>query len=149
MLLVLLSFWRLPRDRRQAENILPRIGATCGWSCHSPGAPATIWERLLAAASIRRSTPIYMLMLIRRLAPDFIVWDKAARIEFLKPGRETLHARFVINDAELAAIRAALNAQRSVDRSYIVELTDASGTVCARVEKFIYIRRRESTSTKS
>ena len=93
--------------------------------------------------------PIYMLMLIRRLGPDFIVWDKAAKIEFLKPGRETLHARFVINDGELAAIRAALNAQRSVDRSYIVELTDASGTVCARVEKFIYIRRRESTSTKS
>ena len=52
--------------------------------------------------------PIYLLMLIRRLAPDFIVWDKAARIEFLKPGRETLHARFVINDAELAAIRTAL-----------------------------------------
>ncbi len=93
--------------------------------------------------------PIYMLMLIRRLGPDFIVWDKAAKIEFLKPGRETLHARFVINDGELAAIRAALNAQRSVDRSYTVELTDASGTVCARVEKFIYIRRRESTSTKS
>jgi len=48
-----------------------------------------------------------MLMLIRRLAPDFIVWDKAARIEFLKPGRETLHARFVINAAELAGIRTA------------------------------------------
>ena len=61
--------------------------------------------------------PIYMLMLIRRLAPDFIVWDKAARIEFLKPGRETLHARFVINDAELAAIRTALDTQRSVDRN--------------------------------
>src|SRR5439155_2888880 len=32
--------------------------------------------------------PIYLLMLIRRLAPDFIVWDKAARIEFseTRPG---------------------------------------------------------------
>src|SRR5437660_12676072 len=87
--------------------------------------------------------PIYMLMLIRRLGPDFIVWDKAARIEFLKPGRETLHARLVINDAELAAIRTALDTQRSVDRTYVVELTDASGTVCATVEKIIYIRRRE------
>src|SRR5271155_5915288 len=36
--------------------------------------------------------PIYMLMLIRRLGPDYLVWDKAATIEFKKPGRETLHA---------------------------------------------------------
>lgn len=93
--------------------------------------------------------PIYMLMLIHRLGPDFIVWDKAARIEFLKPGRETLHARFVIDDAELAAIRTALDTQRSVDRNYVVELTDASGTVCARVEKIIYIRRRASKTQET
>lgn len=87
--------------------------------------------------------PIYMLMLIRRLGPDFIVWDKSARIEFLKPGRETLHARFVVDDEELSVIRAALDTQRSVDRNYVVELRDTSGTVCARVGKIIYIRRRE------
>jgi len=92
--------------------------------------------------------PFCMLMLMHRLGPDFIVWDKAAKIEFLKPGRETLHARFVIDDAELASIRAALDTQRSVDRSDVVELTDGKGTVCARVEKIIYIRR-ESTSTRS
>lgn len=87
--------------------------------------------------------PIYMLMLIRRLGPEFIVWDKAASVEFKKPGRETLHARFVIDDDELAAIRAALDTQRSIDRKYVVELIDASETVCARVEKLIYIKRRE------
>jgi len=87
--------------------------------------------------------PIYMLMLIRRLGPEFIVWDKAASVEFKKPGRETLHARFVIDDDELAAIRAALDTQRSIDRKYVVELIDGSETVCARVEKLIYIKRRE------
>ena len=87
--------------------------------------------------------PIYMLMLIRRLGPEFIVWDKAASVEFKKPGRETLHARFVIGDDELAAIRAALDTQRSIDRKYVVELIDASETVCPRVEKLIYIKRRE------
>ncbi len=87
--------------------------------------------------------PIYMLMLIRRLGPEFIVWDKAASVEFKKPGRETLHARFVIDDDELAAIRAALDTQCSIDRKYVVELIDGSETVCARVEKLIYIKRRE------
>ena len=86
--------------------------------------------------------PIYMLMLIRRLGPDFVVWDKAATIQFKKPGRETLHARFTVSDNELAAIRSALESQRSVDRTYLVELLDASGTVCATVEKIISIRKR-------
>jgi acyl-coenzyme A thioesterase PaaI-like protein len=93
--------------------------------------------------------PIYMLMLIRRLGPEFVVWDKAATIQFKKPGRETLRARFVAGDDELAAIREALESQRSVDRSYIIELVDRSGTVCATVEKIIYIRRREPQSTKN
>jgi acyl-coenzyme A thioesterase PaaI-like protein len=93
--------------------------------------------------------PIYMLMLIRRLGPDFIVWDKAAKIEFLKPGRGTLHARFVIDEEELAAIRAALDTQRSVDRNYVAEWTDTSGTVCARIEKIIYIRRRETRKAET
>ncbi|MBZ5529411.1 MAG: DUF4442 domain-containing protein [Acidobacteriia bacterium] len=86
--------------------------------------------------------PIYMIMLIHRLGPDFVVWDKAASIRFHKPGRETLHAHFLVPDEDLAAIRAALESSRSVDRSYTIELADASGTVCATVEKIIYIRRR-------
>jgi hypothetical protein len=86
--------------------------------------------------------PIYMLMLIRRLGPEFVVWDKAATIQFKKPGRQTLHARFVVNDEELEAIRTALESQRSVDRTYVVELVDGSGTICATVEKLIYARKR-------
>ncbi len=88
--------------------------------------------------------PIYMIMLIRRLGPKFVVWDKAATIQFKKPGRETLHARFMVNDEELRAIRMALESERSVDRTYVVELMDSSGTVCATIEKIIYIRRREA-----
>jgi hypothetical protein len=71
-----------------------------------------------------------------------VVWDKAASIQFKKPGRETLRARFVVSDEELAAIRTALETQRSIDRTYLIELKDSSGTVCATVEKLIYIRKR-------
>jgi len=86
--------------------------------------------------------PIYMLMLIHRLGAEFTVWDKAAKIQFQKPGRETLHARFVVGDDELAAIRTVLASQPSVDRTYTVDLIDSSGTACASVEKIVYIRRR-------
>ncbi len=87
--------------------------------------------------------PIYMLMLINRLGPRYVVWDKAARIEFKKPGRSKLLARFTLPDEEIAEIQSALERQRSLDRCYSVDLIDGAGVVCATVEKVIYIRRRQ------
>jgi hypothetical protein len=88
--------------------------------------------------------PIYMVMLIRNLGPDYVVWDKSASIRFRRPGRTTLHARFSIDPAELDAIRAALAQAPSVDRTYTVELADAEGVVHATVEKVIHIRHKKS-----
>jgi hypothetical protein len=86
--------------------------------------------------------PVYMVMLIKVLGPGYVVWDKAATIHFRKPGRSTLHATFTLDDAELAAIRAALETERAVDRTYRVDLVDAEGVVHAEVEKVIHIRRK-------
>ena len=87
--------------------------------------------------------PFYMVMLIRNLGPDYVVWDKAATIRFRKPGCGTLYARFTLDEAELDAIRRELDSQRSIDRVYRVDLTDAEGTVHASVEKVIYIARKQ------
>jgi len=89
--------------------------------------------------------PFYMVMLIRNLGPEYVVWDKAATIRFKKPGRTTLYARFRLDEDELDAIRRELAGKRSIDRVYTVDLTDAEGTVHASVEKVIYIahKRRE------
>jgi len=93
--------------------------------------------------------PIYMLMLIRNLGREYVVWDKAARIRFKKPGRATLHARFVLDDAELAGIRAALADKPVVDREYVVHLVDAAGVVHATVEKTLHVRRADRGRTRA
>lgn len=85
--------------------------------------------------------PIYMIMLMRLLGRDYVVWDKTASIRFRKPGRNTLHATFLIDDTELDAIRVATAAGQSVDRTYNVDLIDAEGTVYASIEKVIYVKR--------
>ena len=86
--------------------------------------------------------PVYVVMLIKTLGPGYVVWDKAAAIRFRKPGRATLHARCVLDDTELDAIREALKTERAVDRTYHIELKDTDGTVHAEVEKVIHIRPR-------
>src|SRR5574341_2299897 len=50
--------------------------------------------------------PWFVMILLRQLGPDYIVWDKAASIEFKKPGRGTLTACFAIDPAEVAEIRS-------------------------------------------
>jgi len=90
--------------------------------------------------------PVLMIMLIKNLGPAYVVWDKAATIRFRRPGRSTLYLRFVLEESELAAIRAALQTAEKVDRVYSVDLVDAAGVVHATVEKTIQIRRRETPS---
>lgn len=86
--------------------------------------------------------PIYMLMLIKNLGPDFVVWDKAAAIQFKKPGKTTLYASFVLREEELDTIKKSLHAGESIDRIYRVDLTDTGGVVHASIEKTVYIRRK-------
>lgn len=86
--------------------------------------------------------PVYMVMLIRLLGPEYVVWDKAASIHFKKPGKTTLYARFVVDQAETDAIKAALAEQEAIDRVYQIDLVDCDGVVHASVEKTIYIRRK-------
>lgn len=87
--------------------------------------------------------PFYMIMLMKNLGPEFVVWDKAAAIRFRKPGRSPLTATFRIDETELAEIRHLLEVHPKVDRTYTVQLLDAQGVVHAEVDKVIHISRRQ------
>lgn len=87
--------------------------------------------------------PVYMLMLIKNLGPGYSVWDKAATIRFKRPGKATLHARFVLDEKELQTIVSELSRVPSLERVYQVDLVDAEGVVHASVEKLIYIRKKD------
>jgi hypothetical protein len=111
--------------------------------------PLRIWTRnyygtISGISMFGGVDPIYMVMLIKLLGPDYVVWDKEAAIRFIKPGRNKLVAEFKINDDELNHIRHTLEAGPSVTRTYHVDLVDAQGTVCASVDKVIYIKKRNT-----
>ncbi len=87
--------------------------------------------------------PFYMIMLMKNLGPDYVVWDKAASIRFKRPGRSTLIATFRLDEAELVEVRRLLQESPKVDRSYTVHLVDQMGVVHAEVEKVIHISVRK------
>ena len=86
---------------------------------------------------------VHLVMLIKNLGPDYIVWDKAGAIRYLKPGRNTLYASVALTDKDLDEIRTSLSAGGKIDRVYRVAFTDQAGTVHAEIEKTVHIRRRD------
>ncbi len=92
--------------------------------------------------------PIYMMMLIRILGPEYTVWDKAASISFIKPGKRTLYASFRLSDQEIDLIRTATLRNPSIERVYRVALADAENVVYATVEKTVYIRKKQDGEKK-
>lgn len=86
--------------------------------------------------------PFYMLMLIRILGKEYIVWDKAATIDFIKPGKGTVTATFNIAQETISEILS----KTSEGQKYICDLTvdvkdEQQDTVC-RVVKTLYIRKK-------
>ena len=87
--------------------------------------------------------PWFMIILMRALGNDYIVWDKAATIHFLKPGRGTLTATFHIPRERVEEIRTHADTQHKVEPTFIAEVIDKQGEVVVRVEKLLYVRKKK------
>lgn len=95
-----------------------------------------------AGSLFAMTDPFWMLLVLHALGRDYIVWDQAGAIEFVRPGRGTVHARFDLDDATLDSLRAATADGGKHLHWFETEVTDADGTVVARVRKQLYVRRK-------
>ncbi len=87
--------------------------------------------------------PFWMIMVKESLGGDYYVWDKAAEIDFVKPGRGKVEAEFHLDDAALAAIRgAAANGEKHL-HWFDTVLHDQTGEVVVRIRKQVYVRLKK------
>lgn len=86
--------------------------------------------------------PFFMVMLLNILGRDYVVWDKAGTVRYLKPARGTVTARFHIDDEALARVREATANGEKHEPTFRVDIVDADGVVVADVEKTLHIRRK-------
>lgn len=89
------------------------------------------------------SDPFYMLMLLRILGKQYVVWDKTASMRFRKPGRQTLYTRFNITDEQVAAIRQAVADNGQTEHTFTLAWLDANGVVHAQLERLCYIADKQ------
>ncbi len=87
--------------------------------------------------------PWFALILLRELGSDYIVWDKAASIQFLQPGRGTVSATFYIPQDRIDEIRLAAESGQKIEPTFSVDVVDPNGGLIARVDKLLYVRRKK------
>lgn len=84
--------------------------------------------------------PFFMLMLMENLGPKYIVWDKAADIDFIAPGKGPVFARFNIDQTLLDEIRRQTASGEKYLPQLQVDIHDGAGNLVARVGKTLYVR---------
>jgi acyl-coenzyme A thioesterase PaaI-like protein len=115
----------------------------------------TWWNRNIVGTQFGGSLyamtdPFFMLMLMMQLGKDYIVWDKAASIRFVRPGRGRVRALFRLSQDEAMQIRDMADLNGKTEPVLKVDIIDDDGQIIAEVDKTLYVRKKaEKTKPKT
>ncbi|MEM7048305.1 MAG: DUF4442 domain-containing protein [Acidobacteriota bacterium] len=93
--------------------------------------------------------PFFVLILAQRLGRDYIVWDKAAEVRFVRPGKGTVEAHFRITGDQVEELRQQAESADKVEPTFVAEVLDDQGELVAQVEKRLYIRKKSASGSPS
>jgi hypothetical protein len=91
--------------------------------------------------------PFFMILMMKRLGPEYVVWDKAGTVRFVKPARGTVSAHFELQERDVAEARARTEGGAKYEPVFCTRIVDGAGDTVAEVEKTLYIRKRKWTSS--
>ncbi len=89
--------------------------------------------------------PFFMIMVHHNLGRDYVVWDRAAKIDFIKPGKGKVRAQFEVSTEQIEELRIAAADGKKTLRDFQVEIRDSSGELVAVVVKTLYVRMKRPT----
>ena len=88
--------------------------------------------------------PFFMLMMMHILGREYIVWDKSASIDFVKPGYGTVTAKFLITDEHIKTILENTANGQKYFQELEVQVKNEKDELVALVKKVLYIRKKAS-----
>ena len=92
--------------------------------------------------------PHLMLMLMKLLGPGYMVWDKSAAIDFVRPGKGTVSAIICIDDEIVQTIKEKVAAKRRCEPEFDIEVVDDQEKLVCRVKKILYVRKKKRRPTR-
>ena len=135
--------WRSKLER-WGFNFFPTYRSTGAWITYIAWRTKNYVGTLFGGSMYAAGDGVYMVMLIKNLGRDYIVWDKSATVRFRKPARTTLYGRFVLSPQDIDDIRAATAGGEPVERVHRVALVDRENVVHAEIEWLVHVRRKNA-----
>jgi acyl-coenzyme A thioesterase PaaI-like protein len=126
-------------------NSISLIALAEDWSSATVRLRLRFWNRNYVGTQFggnlfAMTDPWWMLLAIHRLGASYIVWDKAAAIEFVSPGKADVFAHFVLEENAVEEMRKAAADGSKVLRWFEVDIKTADGALVAQVRKQLYVR---------
>ncbi len=86
--------------------------------------------------------PFFVFIVTMNFGRGYVVWDKSASIDFLKPAKGTITGIYEIGLERLEEMRAEVDALGKSTFHFEAELLNESGETVARVSKEVYVRAK-------
>lgn len=86
--------------------------------------------------------PFFMLILMHKLGEKYIVWDKSASINFIRPGKSTVFAHFKIDDSEVEMIKKQVEEHGKYEPVFDAYILDENGKNIAAVSKRLWVKKK-------
>ena len=93
--------------------------------------------------------PFHMVMMLHRLGPGYVVWDKAGSVEYVAPGRGAVRAEIRISEEQMDDIRRRAANGDKVLPEFAADVVDTDGKIVARVRKTLHVRLKKHAGTDS
>lgn len=90
--------------------------------------------------------PFFVFAAYSYFGDNYIIWDKSARIEYVRPGVGTVQGLFEISSEKLEAMKSKVDQSGKETFNFDADIIDKEGRVIAKVEKEIYIRKKMISS---
>lgn len=86
--------------------------------------------------------PYFMLMLLKILGDDYVVWDKGCTIRFKRPAKETIYADFIVTPEMLQNVQNQVASNNEYDFTWTLQYKDKDGIVYSEFDKVIYVAKK-------
>lgn len=86
--------------------------------------------------------PFFMFILIIHLGEEYIVWDKHASIDFVKPGKGSVFAEFKLTPDQIAEVKSIVDEKGKHIFEFPCEVKVAEGQLIAKLNKGVYVKRK-------
>jgi acyl-coenzyme A thioesterase PaaI-like protein len=90
--------------------------------------------------------PWYMVMLMTALGRDYYVWDKTVEIDYIKPGKTHVFAKFLLTQEKIDEIKSKTAGGEKYLPEFVIEIRDENNELIAKLKRILYVKLKSKPS---